>query len=206
VALGSAGDVAEELRAKISEGLREDILVLSGGVSAGKYDLVENVLREMGAEFFFDAVAIRPGKPAVFAMRNGKPIFGLPGNPVSTMVTFELFATLAIDLLSGAAPRALAFVGAELAEELHEKPGMTHFLPARLEWAESFSNATPTDVSNTDTRPSKTLAGKVRALRWQGSGDIAAMVQANCFLVVDPELSYVAVGTRMPILLRKDVV
>jgi molybdopterin molybdotransferase len=206
VLLGSSGDVAEELRAKFSEGLREDILVLSGGVSAGKYDLVENVLREMGAEFFFDAVAIRPGKPAVFAICNGKPVFGLPGNPVSTMVTFELFVTPAIDLLNGAAPRALAFVEAVLAEELREKPGMTHFLPARLEWSDNSSSATPTDVSSTDTRPSKTLTGKVRALPWQGSGDIAAMVQANCFLVVDAELSHVAPGTRMPVLLRKDVV
>ena len=206
VVLGSAGDIVGELRAKFSEGLREDILVLSGGVSTGKYDLVENVLREMGAEFFFDEVAIRPGKPAVFAIYNGKPVFGLPGNPVSTMVTFELFVTPAIDLLNGVAPRALAFVEAVLAEELREKPGMTHFLPARLEWAESFSNVAPTEVSNTETRPSKTLTGKVRALRWQGSGDIAAMVQANCFLVVDAELSHVAAGTRMPVLLRKDVV
>jgi molybdopterin molybdotransferase len=206
VALGSAGDVVEELRAKMSEGLREDILVLSGGVSAGKYDLVENVLREMGAEFFFDAVAIRPGKPAVFAMCNGKPIFGLPGNPVSTMVTFELFVTPAIDLLNGVASRSLAFVEAELTEELREKPGMTHFLPARLEWADHFSDRTATDVSKTEEGTPKTLTGKVRALRWQGSGDIAAMVQANCFLVVDAELSHVAAGTRMPVLLRKDVV
>jgi molybdopterin molybdotransferase len=179
---------------------------LSGGVSAGKYDLVEHVLRELGAEFFFDAVAIRPGKPAVFAMCNGKPVFGLPGNPVSTMVTFELFVTPAVDLLNGAVPRALAFVEGELAEDLHEKPGMTHFLPARLEWANNFSNSTSTDASNAETRPLKTLTGKVRPLRWQGSGDIAAMVQANCFLVVDAELSRVAAGTRMPVLLRKDVV
>ncbi len=206
VELSSAGDMAGELRTKISEGLHEDVLVLSGGVSAGKYDLVENVLLEMGAEVFFNAVAIRPGKPAVFAMCNGKPVFGLPGNPVSTMVTFELFVTPAIDLLNGIAPRALALVEAELAEELREKPGMTHFLPARLDWSDNFSNGTPTDASNTEVRSPKTLAGKVRALRWQGSGDIAAMVQANCFLVVDAELSHVAAGTRMPVLLRKDVV
>ncbi len=206
VVLSRARDVAEDLRSKISEGLREDILILSGGVSAGKYDLVEDVLRELSAEFFFDSAAIRPGKPTVFAMWRGKPVFGLPGNPVSTMVTFELFAAPAIDLLNGAAPRPLPFVEAELAEALHEKPGMTHFLPARLEWADNFSNATPTGVSSRDTRPSKILTGKVRALRWQGSGDIAAMVQANCFLVVDAELSHVPAGTLMPVLLRKDVV
>jgi molybdopterin molybdotransferase len=196
VVVGSAGDAAGDLRSKI----------LSGGVSAGKYDLVENVLREMGAELFFDAVAIRPGKPAVFAMCQGHPVFGLPGNPVSTMVTFELFVTPAIDLLNGAEPRPLALVEAQLAEELREKPGMTHFLPARLEWNHTLCNSTPTEASNTESTPPKTLTGEVRALRWQGSGDIAAMVKANCFLVVDAELSHVAAGTRMPVLLRKDVV
>jgi molybdopterin molybdotransferase len=205
VALGSAGDVAQDLRAKISEGLREDMLVLSGGVSAGKYDLVEDVLRELGAKLFFDAVAIRPGRPAVFAICNGKPVFALPGNPVSTMVTFELFVTPAIDLLNGAEPRPLAFVEAELVEELREKPGMTHFLPARLEWNDK-RNGNPTAASNIESTPPKVLTVGVRALRWQGSGDIAAMVKANCFLVVDAELSQVAVGTRMPVLLRKDVV
>jgi molybdopterin molybdotransferase len=206
VVLGSAGDALGELHAKIAEGLREDILILSGGVSAGKYDLVEKVLQELAAELFFDAVAIRPGKPAVFAICNGKPVFGLPGNPVSTMVTFELFVTPAIDLLNGVAPRPLAFVEAELAEALHEKPGMTHFLPARLAWTEAASRGAGSQARKPDAPPAKTLAGKVHPLRWQGSGDIAAMVQANCFLVVDAELSNVAAGTRMPVLLRKDVV
>jgi molybdopterin molybdotransferase len=187
VLLGHAVDREAELQEKISQGLREDVLLLSGGVSMGKYDLVENVLREMGARFFFDAVAIRPGKPAVFAMCQGKPVFGLPGNPVSTMVTFELFVAPAIDLLSGAPLPPLPFVEVILGEDLHEKKGMTHFLPARVDWP---ANA----------------VGTVRALRWQGSGDIGAMVQANCFLVVAPELEHVPAGTRMPIILRRDVV
>ena len=75
--------------------------MLSGGVSAGKYDLVEQALKELGAEIFFDAVAIRPGKPVVFGWCRGKPVFGLPGNPVSTMVTFELFARPMIEALAG---------------------------------------------------------------------------------------------------------
>ena len=206
VVLESAGDAAEDLRARISEGLREDVLILSGGVSAGKYDLVEKMLGELGAEIVFDAVAIRPGKPAVFAMCQGKPVFGLPGNPVSTMVTFELLVTAAIDILSGAKARALAFVEAELAEELHEKPGITHFLPAKLEWAENATHDGGGDARLTDDSAARTLTGKVYPLRWQGSGDIAAMVKANCFLVVDAEVSHVATGTRMPVLLRKDVV
>ena len=87
------------LRRRIERGLEADVLVVSGGVSMGKYDLVEMVLSELGAEFLFDAVAIRPGRPAVFGVCRGKPVFGLPGNPVSTMVTFELFVTPAIDIL-----------------------------------------------------------------------------------------------------------
>ena len=104
-------------------------------------------------EFFFDAVAIRPGKPAVFAIYKDKPVFGLPGNPVSTMVTFQLFATPAIDLLSGAEAHPLPLVEARLSEALNERPGLTHFLPARIEWH--------------GTEP------HVSALKWQGSGDIA---------------------------------
>lgn len=199
VVLATAADRAEDLRDKIAQGLGEDILILSGGVSMGKYDLVEKVLREMGAEFYFDAVAIRPGKPAVFAMCGGKPVFGLPGNPLSTMVTFELFVVPAVDMLSGAEARALPFVQATLAEDLNEKAGMTHFLPARVEWPEGAGNA------NND-RASKIEIGVVKALRWQGSGDIAAMAKANCFLVVAQELSHVAAGSGVAILLRKDVV
>src|SRR5205814_7765516 len=132
VVLGNAADRIEDLGEKMERGLKEDALVLSGGVSTGKYDLVESALKAMGAEFFFDAVAIRPGKPAVFGMCQGKPVFGLPGNPVSTMVTFELFVAPAIDLLSGAEARALPLVEARLAEPLNERPGLTHFLPARV--------------------------------------------------------------------------
>jgi molybdopterin molybdotransferase len=186
VLLGNAADREQDLREKIARGLREDLLVLSGGVSMGKYDLVEKVLREMEAEFLFDAVAIRPGKPAVFAMCKGKPVFGLPGNPISTMVTFELFGTLAIDLLSGGPGRALPLLQAILREDLQEKAGMTHFLPARVEWRDETA--------------------LVRALTWQGSGDIAAMANANCFLVVEAETERLAAGTNVRILLRRDVV
>ncbi len=186
VVLGNAADRIEDLGEKIERGLKEDALVLSGGVSMGKYDLVESVLKAMGAEFFFDAVAIRPGRPAVFGMCQGKPVFGLPGNPVSTMVTFELFVAPAIDLLSGAEARALPLVEARLAEALRERPGLTHFLPARVEWRER--------------------APEVKALRWQGSGDIAALSRANCFLVVPADREKIGIGETVSVLLRKDLV
>ena len=102
----------------------------------GKYDLVERVLREMNAEFFFDAVAIRPGKPAVFAKCQGKPVFGLPGNPLSTMVTFELFVVPAIDLRSGAAPRPLPFASGRSAGcSCRRCPRRWRWSPTRLESA-----------------------------------------------------------------------
>jgi molybdopterin molybdotransferase len=186
VVLGNAADRIEDLGEKIERGLKEDALVLSGGVSMGKYDLVESALKAMGAEFFFDAVAIRPGKPAVFGMCKGKPVFGLPGNPVSTMVTFELFVAPAIDLLSGAEARALPLVEARLAEAMKEKSGLTHFLPARVEW--------------------RGAVAEVKALRWQGSGDITALSKANCFLVVPADRETMKSGESVSVLLRKDIV
>jgi molybdopterin molybdotransferase len=186
VLLGNAPDRPDVLRAKIERGLREDILVMSGGVSMGKYDLVETVLKDLGAEFYFDAVAIRPGKPAVFGRCRDTFVFGLPGNPVSTMVTFELFVTAAIDLLNGAEARALPLVQAQLGEALKEKPGLTHFLPARVQWRGS----TP----------------EVKPITWRGSGDIAALARANCFLVVPADREEIAAGEMVSILLRKDIV
>jgi molybdopterin molybdotransferase len=171
VLLGNAPDEAGELKRRIAEGLKLDALVLSGGVSAGKYDLVEGVLAELKAEIYFDGVAIRPGRPAVFGERGGKPIFGLPGNPVSTMVTFELFVLPALDILSGAEPRPLPLLRAKLGAQLREKSGLAHFLPARIDWSSGEPVVTP--------------------VHWQGSGDVVALASTNCFLVVhESKLDY----------------
>jgi len=185
VPLGNAPDRVEDLRAKIQRGLDADILVLSGGVSMGKYDLVGLALRELGTEFFFEGVAMRPGRPAVFGACHERFVFGLPGNPVSTMVTFELFVLPAIDLLSGTAPRSLPFYRAKLAAPVSEKAALTHFLPARLTWS--------------DSEPI------VRELPWQGSGDIVALAQANCFLVVPQTKLEFASGEWVDVLPRRDI-
>jgi molybdopterin molybdotransferase len=185
VLLGNATDRVENLAENIQRGLLEDILVLSGGVSMGKYDLVEDVLKTLGVKFYFDAVAIRPGKPAVFAMHDQKPIFGLPGNPLSTMVTFQLFVVPAIDILSGAPARPLPFLKAQLAEPLKEKPGMTHFLPATIGWTGG--------------------SAKVRPLAWKGSGDTVTMAQANCYLVIPSDVETLSAGENVNVLLRADV-
>ncbi len=182
VILGNAKDSLDELRAKISAGLEADALILSGGVSMGKYDLVEPVLREFGAGIVFDAVAIRPGKPVVFAICKGKPVFGLPGNPVSTMVTFELFVQPAVDILAGAEVRPLAFVQGVLTAPLSEKPGLTHFLPARVTWLDETAQVSP--------------------VVWQGSGDVVAMAHANCLMVVPAERERIEAGERVQILMR----
>ena len=195
----------------IQRGLESDLLLLSGGVSAGKYDLVEPVLREFGAEFIFAAVAIRPGKPVVFALCQGKPVFGLPGNPVSTMVTFELFARLAIERLSGTEPTPLPFLPAILTERMQEKPGLTHFLPALLECgspAAAFPSLPTTDVRREpSSRHANVQVGdpqppRVTPLPWQGSGDITAMCRANCLLVIPPDRETIKAGERVQVILR----
>jgi molybdopterin molybdotransferase len=185
VPLGNAPDRVEALRAQIERGLEEDILVMSGGVSAGKYDLVEGVLRDLGAEFVFDAIAIRPGRPAVFAECRGKLVFGLPGNPVSTMVTFELLVTPAIEVRSGLDPQPLPLFKARLAKAVAQKAALTHFLPAVVSW----TSGEPT----------------VDVLPWQGSGDVVALAGANCFLVVHERKLSLAEGEWVDVLPRRGV-
>src|SRR5579872_36833 len=181
--LGNAPDEKVALRALIERGLEADILVLSGGVSMGKYDLVEQVLADLGAEFHFTGVSIRPGRPAVFATCRGKLVFGLPGNPVSTMVTFELFVLPAVDILNGATARPLPVFRAKLAAPVHEKGPMTHFLPSRIEW--------------------EGREARVTQLPWQGSGDIVALALANGFLIVGPERPEIAAGEWVDVVPRR---
>jgi molybdopterin molybdotransferase len=159
--LPAARDTLESIRALIERGLAADLLLVSGGVSAGKYDLVERALADLGAEFFFDRVLIRPGQPLVFGRVRERFFFGLPGNPASTLVTFEVFARAAVELLSGELEPRLAFALAQLTAELSHKPGLTRFLPARL----SAGGA------------------QVTPLPWRGSSDIPALAHADAFLV-----------------------
>src|ERR1700674_4604784 len=186
IQLGNAPDEKIALSKAIERGLQADMLVLSGGVSMGKYDLVEEVLSDLGAEFHFTGVAIRPGRPAVFATCRRKLVFGLPGNPVSTMVTFELFVLPAIDLLSGAEPRPLPVFRAKLVAPAHEKGPMVHFLPAQIEW--------------------EGREARVTQLSWQGSGDIVALALANGFLVIGPERPEIAAGEWVDVLPRRGAV
>jgi molybdopterin molybdotransferase len=186
--LGNSPDNVDVLHGRIEKGLAaSDILILSGGVSAGKYDLVEPVLKVMGAEFYFDAVAIRPGRPTVFGRCRNVWIFGLPGNPASTIVTFELFVRPAIELLQGAAPQPLPLIPARLSAPVRQKAALTHFLPARLEWS---AEGLPT----------------LTELPWQSSGDIVTLARANGFLVVRPERLEMAAGEWAEFWPRRDAI
>ena len=121
VQLPIAPDEEGKLTELIQEGLKADMLLLSGGVSMGKFDLVEQALNTLGAKFFFTGALIQPGKPVVFGEVGAIPFFGLPGNPVSVMVTFELFARQMVEALSGAEPARLKSAKAKLRKGLQDQ-------------------------------------------------------------------------------------
>jgi len=191
IRLPIAPDEHKQLRDLIEQGLEADLLLMTGGVSMGRYDLVEQVLSELQAEFFFTGAQIQPGRPVVFgrcgasAPAREKPatyFFGLPGNPVSTMVTFELFARPMLEALAGMASRKLVFVHARLKSEVKVKPGLKRFLPAIL--SGEFENT------------------QVELVPWQGSGDIAATARANCYIVIPEDREIIRANEFVPIMLR----
>ena len=184
--------IAPDRRAELEEMMRSarrcDLMLLSGGVSMGEFDLVEEVLESLGAEFFFTGVKMQPGKPLVFGRLppiGGLPaqfFFGLPGNPVSTQVTFHCFVEPMLRAMAGAAVQGPRFAQATLAEDAKGKPGLMQVLPARL--------------TADRVRP------EVRLVTWQGSGDLAANARANCYAVLPPEKERFPAGDVITILLR----
>ena len=183
VRLRIAPDRREELERTIGEARTCDLMLLSGGVSMGKYDLVEEVLGALGAEFFFTGVRMQPGKPVVFGRLPGAVFFfGLPGNPISTQVTFHCFVEPMLRAMGGAGVQGPRFVQATLGEDVAGKAGLMRVLPARL-------------VSDR-VRP------EVRVVGWQGSGDLAANARANCYAVLPPERERFVAGDVITVLLR----
>ncbi len=154
----------------------------------GKYDLVEEALAAFGAEFFFTGALIQPGKPVVFGRARQHPgaqptyFFGLPGNPVSTLVTFEIFARALLDALSGARPGPLIFPQARLAAAIKTKTGLTRFLPAVL--SGEYARA------------------EVQLAAWKGSGDVVGAARASCFIVIPPDREQIPAGEMVSVLLR----
>jgi molybdopterin molybdotransferase len=190
VLLPIAPDEPHKLRRLIAEGLLADLLLMTGGVSMGRYDLVEQVLAEMRAEFFFTGAKIQPGRPVVFGRcassapnkKRATYFFGLPGNPVSTMVTFALFARPMVEALGGQRAGKLVFLHARLRKEIKVKGGLTRFLPAVL--GGEFADST------------------VELVAWQGSGDVAATARANCYVVIPPGRESISAGEWVAVLAR----
>lgn len=174
-----ARDRYEHTRELVERGLAADLLLLSGGVSAGKYDIVETVLADLGAEFYFDRVRIQPGQPLVFGRARGTFFFGLPGNPSSTMVTFEVLARAALELLGGETEPLLKVTRARLSAAFRQKPGLTRFLPATLG-----------------------ADGTLAPIRWAGSSDVPSLARANAYLVSDPDREMWEAGDEIGVLLK----
>jgi len=192
--LPTAADNAQALDAALAQAADADLLVISGGVSAGKFDLVEPALARIGARFHFTGVRIQPGKPTVFgelprsrgAGSPTLPFFGLPGNPVSTAVTFLLFAAPVLAALAGIREARPRFCLARLAPPVDRsaKAGLTRFLPAYCNFSAS------------DGQPPQAAF-----VPWHGSGDLAALARSNCFLVVPEDAHSLKAGSRVHILL-----
>lgn len=151
-----------------------DVVITSGGVSMGDYDLVKAALNDIGAEIYFDKVSIRPGKPTVFARRDKTYFFGLPGNPVSTSVTFNVFARPAIRKLQAASTPLLKTIRAVLARPVKDASNRRSYLPAWLLIADGRA--------------------MVESLKWGGSSDLVAFMKANALLIVPEDTHEIAAG------------
>jgi molybdopterin molybdotransferase len=179
--LGTVPDDRERIAAVLPEGLASDVLVISGGVSVGVYDLVEEVLARFDVKVLFDKVAIKPGAPLVFGRRGSTLVFGLPGNPVSAQVTFDVFVRAALLRMQGARVVSRPTLEAELLEGVRNKSGRKACLPARVRFE----------------------AGRLvaRPVRSQGSGDVVAHARANALLVLEAARQRAEAGERVPALL-----
>jgi len=193
--LAIARDTLDDLHERILQAREWDLVLLSGGVSMGKHDLVEQVLAESGAEFFFTGALIQPGKPVVFGRLRKLSFtgpaestaawtyfFGLPGNPVSTQVCFHLFVAPMLRALAGRSDLSPRFVEAKLSEDVKGGAKVTRFLPAEMTSAWD-------GVS-------------VRVVGWQGSGDVAANARGNCYAVLPAGVEAFRAGETVRVLLR----
>ncbi len=175
-------DTRASVAASLALARHADLIVFSGGVSMGQYDLIEEVLQAAHAEFLFTGVRMQPGKPVVFGKLDNQFFFGLPGNPISTQVTFHCFVEPFLRTLAGAAaPQTPRWALATLAHPSERKPNLTRLLPAHL------------------------AGTQVRIVGWQGSGDLAANARANCYAELPASQNTqteIPAGTPIRILLR----
>ena len=179
VQLGIARDRKEEIKEKLLQGLRADVLISSAGVSVGDYDFVKDVLRDLGMEMVFWRVAMKPGSPLAFGMIKEKPVFGLPGNPVSSMVCFEQFVRPSLLKMMGHRQIFRPIIEAILKEEIHKEPGRRHFVRASVVFEEDHYFVTTTGA--------------------QGSGILRSMVKANGFVVIPEDRKIVRAGEKVKV-------
>jgi molybdopterin molybdotransferase len=179
--LGVVPDRADRIAEAVRQGFASDVLVISGGVSAGAYDLVEEVLARFDVGFLFTKVAIKPGAPLVFGRRGEKLVFGLPGNPVSAQVTFDLFVRAAVLRMQGADVVTRPVAEAVLAEPVRNRSGRRSHLPARVRFEGGRLRAVPV--------PS------------QGSADVVAHARANALVVMERGRERAEAGEAVPALL-----
>lgn len=175
--LGIVSDESEHLKKKLEEGLDCDLVITSGGVSMGDYDLVKSVLEDIGAEIKFWKVALRPGKPVLFGLLKGIPIFGLPGNPVSSMISFEVFVRPMILKMLGRKDDYRKEVEAVLEEDLKKKKGLKYLLRAQTRWEEGIYRTHTTGP--------------------QGSGILKSMLLANSLMVLPEDKENLEKGEKV---------
>jgi molybdopterin molybdotransferase len=174
IMLGIARDTMPDLKKKFQEGLRADMLVSSGGVSVGDYDFVKDVLQDIGIDMKFWKVAMRPGQPLTFGLIEGKPMFGLPGNPVSAMVSFEQFVRPSIRKMSGHRQLFRPLVEATAQEKVTKRKGRKYFLRCLLTKKEGRFFATTTGE--------------------QGSGILMSMAKANGLMILPEDQEVLQAG------------
>jgi molybdopterin molybdotransferase len=174
IQLGIAKDRKEEIEEKLRQGIRADVLISSAGISVGDYDFVKDVLNDLGMEMVFWKVAMRPGKPLAFGTIKGKPVFGLPGNPVSSMVSFEQFVRPSLLKMMGHRRIFRPVIEAILKEDIHKEPGRRHFVRASVTFERDHYFVTITGA--------------------QESGILRSMVKANGLVVIPEDREIVRAG------------
>ncbi|MEJ2109451.1 MAG: molybdopterin molybdotransferase MoeA [Acidobacteriota bacterium] len=182
--LGIAKDDKEALRSRMLKGLEKEVLIITGGVSMGEYDFVKDVFEELGLEILFSKVAIKPGKPTVFARKGETLIFGLPGNPISALVTFECFVRPALGSLCGMAQPELHRMKGELLADMKQSSGRMAFFPAWVFWDEG--------------------GVKVEPLRWKSSADIIGFTGANATFIFPRNRNHLRKGETVEVMLLPD--
>jgi molybdopterin molybdotransferase len=184
VPLVPAGDRDGELRERLREALASDLVITSGGISAGKYDLVREVLGELGGELLIRKVSMKPGKPLTFTVVGKTPVFSLPGNPVSVLVSFLQFVRPALLKMQGKKKLGLPEVEATLSEPCFEETDRTHLVRVRVKREGEGWQARPTGP--------------------QGSGILKSLVLANGLMVVPPNAGPLPAGARVKVILLED--